>query len=204
MNTNYQLLMEEEIKNLTTKPKLLLHVCCGPCSSSVLEILNKHFEITIYYYNPNTYPYEEYQKRLNEVIKLLSETKETNIKIINEKYDDVDFYEYVKGYEEDKEGGSRCHKCYYYRLNQTAKYAKENNYDYFTTTLSVSPYKNSKKLNEIGEQLSKKYNIKYLYADFKKKDGYKKSIELSKKYNLYRQEYCGCKFSYQAQKNHIN
>ena len=204
MNTNYQLLMEEEIKKLTKRPTLLLHVCCGPCSSSVLEILNKHFDITIYYYNPNTYPYEEYQKRLNEVIKLLNETNETNIKIINEKYDDEDYYEYVKGHEEDKEGGSRCYKCYFYRLNQTAKYAKENDYDYFTTTLSVSPYKNSKKLNEIGELLSNKYNIKYLYADFKKKDGYKKSIELSKKYNLYRQEYCGCKYSLNEQKSHIN
>ena len=195
MNINYQLLMEEQIKKLNNRPKLLLHVCCGPCSTAVLETLNKYFEITIFYYNPNTYPYEEYLKRLEQIKKILDQAKEYNINIIETKYDDQEYYEYVKGLENEKEGGSRCHKCYMYRLEETARFAKENKYDYFTTTLSVSPYKNSKVLNETGETLSKKYNINYLYADFKKKDGYKRSIELSKEYNLYRQEYCGCKYS---------
>lgn len=192
---NYDLLMDEEIKKLDYRPKLLLHVCCGPCSSAVLEKLNKYFDITIFYYNPNTYPYEEYKKRLEQIVKLINEVEEYKINIIEGKYDDEEYYLYVKGHEEEKEGSIRCHLCYRYRLEETARYAKENNFDYFTTTLSVSPYKNSKVLNEIGEELSNKYDVKYLYSDFKKKDGYKRSIELSKKYDLYRQDYCGCKYS---------
>ena len=192
---NYDLLMDEEIKKLDYRPKLLLHVCCGPCSSAVLEKLNKYFDITIFYYNPNTYPYEEYKKRLEQIVKLINEAGVYKINIIEGKYDDEEYYLYVKGHEEEKEGSIRCHLCYRYRLEETARYAKENNFDYFTTTLSVSPYKNSKVLNEIGEELSNKYDVKYLYSDFKKKDGYKRSIELSKKYNLYRQDYCGCKYS---------
>lgn len=194
MNTNYQILMEEEIKKLTTKKTLLLHVCCAPCSSAVLEILSNYFDITIFYYNPNTYPYNEYKKRFNELIKL-NEILNNKIKIIEGKYDDDNYYKFVEGLENEKEGGIRCHKCYLYRLEETAKYASLNNFDYFTTSLSVSPYKNSQVLNTIGKSLEQKYNIKYLYSDFKKKDGYKRSIELSKKYNLYRQTYCGCKYS---------
>ena len=192
---NYNLLMEEEIKSLDYRPKLLLHVCCGPCSSAVLEVLNKYFDITIYYYNPNTYPYSEFKKRLDQIVKLINDGYDNKINIIEGSYDDEDFYKFVEGHESDREGGPRCHLCYRYRLDATCRFAKENNYDYFCTTLSVSPYKNSKVLNEIGKELSKKYNIKYLYSDFKKKDGYKRSIELSNKYKLYRQDYCGCKYS---------
>lgn len=194
MNTNYQILMEEEIKKLTTKKTLLLHVCCAPCSSAVLEVLSNYFDITIFYYNPNTYPYNEYKKRFDEVIKL-NNILNNKIKIIEGKYDDNDYYKFVEGLENEKEGGIRCHKCYLYRLEETAKYACSNNFDYFTTSLSVSPYKNSQVLNTIGKSLEQKYNVKYLYSDFKKKDGYKRSIELSKKYKLYRQSYCGCKYS---------
>ena len=192
---NYQLEMENIIKNLNYRPKLLLHSCCGPCSSYVLSILTNYFDITVYFYNPNIYPNEEYNKRLKEQIKLINEMNNNKIDIIETSYDDKDYYNYIKGHEKDKEGGMRCHLCYQYRMEKTCIYAKNNNYDFFTTTLSVSPYKNSKVLNEIGKSLEEQYNIKYLYSDFKKKDGYKKSIELSKKYDLYRQDYCGCKYS---------
>ena len=189
--------MEKIINNLDYRPKLLLHSCCGPCSSYTLSVLVNYFDITIYFYNPIIYPYEEYNKRLKEQIKLINELN-CNIKTVETSYDDIDYYKYVSGYENDKEGGTRCHLCYRYRLENTFKYAKENGFDYVTTTLSVSPYKNSKVLNEIGKDLESIYNIKWLYSDFKKKDGYKKSIELSKKYNLYRQDYCGCKYSINA------
>lgn len=192
---NYQLEMEEIIKNLNYRPKLLLHSCCGPCSSYVLSTLTDYFDITVYFYNPNVYPNEEYNKRLKEQIKLINEMNNNKIDIAETFYDDEDYYAYIKGHEKDLEGGTRCHLCYFYRMEKTCIYAKENNYDYFTTTLSVSPYKNSKVLNEIGKSLEEQYNVKYLYSDFKKKDGYKKSIELSKKYDLYRQDYCGCKYS---------
>ena len=196
MNINYNLLMEEEIKKLNYKPKLLLHACCAPCSSSVLEKLIKYFDITIYYYNPNITDSSEYNNRLNELHKFILDVKENkSVKVIDGEYNINDFYNISKGLENIEEGGIRCYNCYELRLNSTAKYAKENGFDYFTTTLSVSPYKNSKWINEIGEDLSKKYNIKYLYSDFKKKNGYLRSIELSNKYNLYRQDYCGCEYS---------
>lgn len=192
---NYQEEMQKIIKNLNYRPKLLLHSCCGPCSSYVLSALIDYFDITVYFYNPNIYPNEEYNKRLKEQIKLINEMNNNKIDIVETPYDDEDYYTYIKGHEKDPEGGARCHLCYQYRMQKTCIYAKKNNYDYFTTTLSVSPYKNSKVLNEIGKSLEEQYKIKYLYSDFKKKDGYKKSIELSKKYNLYRQDYCGCKYS---------
>ncbi len=194
MKTNYNLIMEEIISNLKYKPSLLLHACCGICSSAVLERLYPYFEITVLYYNPNIYPEAEYQKRLNvqrEVIKKMH----FKVKLLEIGYNKKDFDNIAKGLEDEKEGGARCTKCFYLRLEKTAKIAKENHFDYFTTTLSISPYKNSQKLNQIGEVLSKKYNIKYLYSDFKKKEGYKRSNELSKKYNLYRQHYCGCQYS---------
>lgn len=195
MNINYQLKLDEIINSLTYKPKLLLHSCCAPCSTYVLSYLNNYFDITIYYYNPNIHPEEEYIKRLNEQVKLVNEVYKNKINIIKEIYAPSDYFNKIKGHENDKEGGERCHICYKIRMEKCAKYAKENGYDYFTTTLSVSPYKNAKVLNEIGKSLEEKYNIKYLYADFKKKDGYKTSIILSKKYNLYRQDYCGCVYS---------
>lgn len=197
-NVDYNKIMEEIINKLDFKPKLLLHACCAPCSSSVLTRLNNFFDITIYFYNPNMDTKEEFVKRQNEeiiLIEKLNKTLENKIKIVICEFDNQTFYKTIKGYEKCLEGGERCKKCFELRLEKTCIYAKKNNFDYFTTTLSVSPYKNSKLLNEIGSLLEKKYNIKYLYSDFKKKDGYKKSVELSKVYNLYRQNYCGCVFS---------
>lgn len=204
MKINYDNLMQEEVSKFTSKKKLLLHSCCGPCSSYVLDYLNKYFDITVLYYNPNIYPESEYIKRLNEQEKLIKELNNKNINIVTIGYDEKEFYRTIKGHELDEEGKERCHLCYKLRLEKTCLYAKENNYDYFGTTLSVSPYKNSEVLNNIGKELEETYQIKYLYSDFKKKDGYKKSIELSKKYDLYRQEYCGCKFSLDSSSKKID
>ena len=199
MKQNYQLLMEQEIEKnikLNKKPTLLLHCCCAPCSSYVLETINNYFDITVLYYNPNISPVEEFNKRYNELKKLVKETNlEDKIKFLEVEYNNEEFEEIAKGLENEPEGGARCTKCYYLRLEMTARIAKKHNFDYFTTTLSISPYKDAEKLNKIGEVLEKKYNIKHLYADFKKKNGYKRSIELSKIYGLYRQDYCGCRFS---------
>lgn len=194
---NYQCLMEQIIKKEEGKrPTLLLHVCCAPCSSYVLETLSKYFKITILYYNPNIYPYEEFEKRYNEAKKLINEMPGcSDVEITDVGYNNNEFENAIEGFKDEKEGGKRCFKCYDLRLRKTVEFAKENNFDYFTTSLSISPYKNAKKLNEIGENLEKEYNIKYLYADFKKKNGYKRSIELSNEYNLYRQDYCGCIYS---------
>lgn len=194
MKTNYNLLMEEIIANLTNKPKLLLHACCGICSSSVLERLNDYFDITVLYYNPNIYPNEEYQKRLKTQKEIMGKINK-NIKLLEIGYLSEEFDEIAKGLEKEKEGGKRCPKCYYLRLEKTASIAKQQGFDYFCTTLSVSPHKDSQKLNKIGKILEEKYQVKYLYSDFKKKDGFKRSNELAKKYNLYRQDYCGCKYS---------
>lgn len=196
MKIDYQKKLEDILEKIDKPKKLLLHSCCAPCSSYVLLYLTKYFDISIFYYNPNITEEDEFKKRLNEQIRLINEiTKENKIDIIEGKYEKEKFEETINGLENEKEGGARCFKCYRLRMEETAKLAKELEYDYFTTTLSISPYKNAAKLNEIGEQLEKEYNVKYLYADFKKKDGYKKSIELSKKYNLYRQDYCGCTYS---------
>ena len=198
MKENYQLKMEEIIHSIDSDkvPKLLLQACCAPCSSYVLELLSNYFQITILYYNPNIYPFSEYEKRLGEVRKLIKLVKGKNpINIMEVDYDSTSFDSISKGLEKEREGGTRCHKCYYLRMEKTAKLAKECNYDFFTTTLSISPYKNAQVLNRIGEVLEEKYHVRYLYADFKKKEGYKRSIELSKQFNLYRQEYCGCKYS---------
>lgn len=194
MKTNYNIIMENIINNLKNKPSLLLHACCGVCSSSVLEKLIPYFNITVLYFNPNIYPKEEYIKRYNTLKELVQKSK-INVEIMEIGYESEKFNEISKGLENEEEGGERCTKCFYLRLEKTAIIAKEKNYDYFCTTLSVSPYKDSERLNNIGRILEKKYNIKYLYSDFKKKEGYKRSNELSKKYNLYRQHYCGCKYS---------
>ena len=194
MKINYNLIMEEIINNLENKPKLLLHACCGVCSSAVLEKLIPYFDITVLYYNPNTYPASEYQKRL-DVLKELIEKAKFPVNLLEIGYHVKDFYQVIKGLENEKEGGKRCDICYKLRLEQTAKLAKEKGFDYFCTTLSVSPYKKADVLNKIGQELEEKYNVKYLYSDFKKKDGYKRSNELARKYNLYRQNYCGCEFS---------
>lgn len=202
---NYQNKLDEIIENLDYVPNLLLHSCCAPCSSYVIEYLSNYFNITIYYYNPNISPKEEYEKRKNEQIRFIKEFKSKNkLDIIDVDYNYDDFLNIANGLENVKEGGIRCFKCYNLRLESTAKKASELNYDYFGTTLTVSPYKNSEKLNEIGSELESKYNIKYLCSDFKKKNGYKRSIELSKIYNLYRQDYCGCIYSKKEREEHAN
>ncbi len=201
MQVDYNKLMEkvlEQIKDLKIKPKLLLHSCCAPCSSSVIERLISFFDITILYYNPNIEPKEEYEKRKLEqkiFLKLLNDKNNYGIKFLDCDYDNDKFKKMALGLEDVKEGGQRCFKCYKLRLEYTAQKASKLEYDYFGTTLSISPYKNAIKLNEIGLSLEQEYQIKYLVADFKKRDGYKKSIELSKQYNLYRQNYCGCIYS---------
>lgn len=195
---NYNSIMENIIDNIEEgcTPSILLHSCCAPCSSHVIDVLSKHFDITILYYNPNIEPKEEYEKRKAEEIRFINEFPNNNkLDIMDCDHDNDLFHETIKGLENEKEGGARCIKCYYLRLDKTAKLAKEHDYDYFATTLTVSPLKNSQKLNEIGKYLSEKYDIKYLYSDFKKKEGYKHSLELAKKYNLYRQDYCGCIYS---------
>ena len=198
---NYDIKFDEIINSLDYTPKLLLHSCCAPCSSACIERLSNYFDITILYYNPNIEPYEEYLKRKEEEIRFIKEFKTKNkLDIIDSDYDNDKYHEIVSGLEEEPEGGQRCRKCYRLRLEYTAKKAKELKYDYFSTTLTVSPYKNSQVINKICEELEKIYNIKYLYYDFKKKEGYKRSIELSKEYNLYRQNYCGCIYS---KKNNI-
>jgi len=195
---NYQQILDETLKNIPKGKKLLLHSCCGPCSSYVLMYLANYFEqITVDYYNPNIYPKKEYLYRLEQQVKLIKSLGFNNIDIVVPPYNEEEFLESTKGYEQEKEGGKRCLLCYHIRLEQAVAYAKSHGYDYVTTTLSVSPYQKSDALNSIGEALSKKYQIPYLYSDFKKKEGYKKSILYSKKYNLYRQHYCGCRFSYQ-------
>ena len=193
---NYQKELEKILGtiDINNKPKLLLHACCGPCSSYVIEYLSKYFNITIYYYNPNIYPKEEYNRRLEELKKFVIEFN-SNVNVIEELYNQEDYNNAVKNLEHLGEKSIRCYNCYEFRMNKAALYAKENNYDYFTTTLSISPHKNSKWINEIGWLLEQKYDIKYLYSDFKKKEGYKRSLELSKEYNLYRQDYCGCIYS---------
>ena len=177
------------------KKKMLLHSCCGPCSTSVIDRLKEEYDLTIFYYNPNIYPREEYQKRLAEQQKYVSLIG-LDIVVVDGKYDDnADFEGHCVGLENEKEGGARCSVCFAYRLDKTAQYAKQNGYDIFATTLTVSPHKNAKVINDIGLKIAQKYNIEYLVADFKKQDGYLKSIRLSQKYSLYRQNYCGCKYS---------
>lgn len=205
-NKNYQLVLDNIIKDvvkLNKKHTLLLHVCCGPCSSYVLEYLSNYFEITIFFYNPNIYPKEEYVRRKEEMKEFVAKAY-PSIKYIILDYDEKEFYDAVRGYEHLGERSERCFKCYELRLKKTAEFAKENKYDYFTTSLSISPYKVSSKLNEIGNILEKEYSINYLYSDFKKKNGYKRSIEISKEYNMYRQEYCGCVYSKLERENDEN
>lgn len=199
MKENYQKKLNQiinEIQNNNIIPSLLLHSCCAPCSSYVIEYLSNYFNITVYYYNPNIYPLEEYEKRKKEQKEFINKFKTKNkVNIIDSDYNYEDFLKIAESLEKEPEGGNRCSACYILRLENTCLKAKNLNYDYFTTTLTISPYKNSEKINRIGQELENKYQVKYLYSDFKKKEGYKRSIELAKKYNLYRQNYCGCIFS---------
>lgn len=199
MSRNYQKELEKRIEILKRDgkvPSLLLHSCCAPCSSYVLEYLSEHFSITVFYYNPNIFPEEEFEKRIEEQ-KMLIEKLPARHKISFQAgdYDSEKFYQLAKGLEQIPEGGERCFRCYELRLRKAAEMAREGGYDYFTTTLSISPLKNAAKLNEIGELLGKEYQVPYLSSDFKKKNGYKRSTELSKEYGLYRQDYCGCIYS---------
>lgn len=196
---NYQKELDKiilELQRENTVPKLLVHSCCAPCSSYVLEYLSEYFDITVLYYNPNISPKEEYEHRKAEQIRLINKKKWKNpVKFMDCDYDNDLFESAVKGLEGEVEGGARCKICFSLRLSKTAQLAKENNFDYFVTTLSISPLKNAALLNEIGENLSKKYDIKYLPSDFKKREGYKRSIELSREFDLYRQDFCGCVYS---------
>ncbi len=197
---NYQKEMEKIIeKMLGKRQSLLLHSCCAPCSSAVLEKLQEIFDITVYFYNPNISDMEEYEKRVEEQKRLIQAFNEKKtmfpIKMMEGEYNQEEFFTMAKGLEKCPEGGERCFRCFRLRLEQTAKRAKEGNYDFFTTTLTISPLKNAAKLNEIGEELAKEYGTTWLPSDFKKKEGYKRSIELSKEYDLYRQNYCGCAYS---------
>lgn len=194
---NYNKVMEDTIEKIShegKKPRLLLQVCCGPCSTQVIERLKDYFDMDLYFYNPMIYPREELDKRA-ENLKIVAEKSDFAGKVIIPSNDIKDFEEVALKRKDDKEFGRACYACYKLRLTETARLARDENYEYFTTSLSISPYKNSEWLNEIGEELEKEFGVKYLYADFKKRDGYKKSIELSKKYGIYRQEYCGCVFS---------
>lgn len=201
MNVNYDKMLEKELDFIVSEnkiPRILLHSCCAPCSSYVIEYLSNYFNITVIYYNPNISPKEEYLKRKHEQIRFINEIKKdikNKIDIIDCQYDNDIYENNICGLEHEPERGKRCNVCFKLRLEKTANVANKMGYDYFGTTLTVSPYKNSKLINEIGLELENIYGVKYLISDFKKKNGYKRSIELSNKYNLYRQNYCGCKYS---------
>lgn len=213
---NYQKELDKVIEGLNYRPSLLLHSCCAPCSSYVLTYLRRYFDITVLYYNPNIYPPEEFDKRAAEQERLIdvlnkkaaedrSETEVQGnrtersgaVRFIRGEYDPRTFFEMAKGFEDVPEGGERCFKCYELRMREAAEYARDGGYDYFTTTLSISPLKNAEKINETGEKLEKEYGVRHLPSDFKKRNGYKISCELSREYNLYRQDYCGCVYSRQ-------
>lgn len=195
---NYQIELDKIINSIdkSNPPRLFLHSCCAPCSSYTLEYLSNYFDITVYYFNPNISPKEEFDKRFAEQKRLIDSLPAKNpIKLVLGEYDYNDFLQIARGLENVAEGGERCFRCYRLRLESTARIAKEQGFDYFCTTLSISPLKNSQKINQIGYEVAQKYGIKWLPSDFKKREGYKRSIELSKEYNLYRQSFCGCVFS---------
>lgn len=198
MKQNYQLILDKTIKEEceNRRPSLLLHACCAPCSSYVLEYLSEYFDITLYFYNPNISPREENDYRQEELLRLVGDMGLSDkVKVIMGEYEPEKFYTVAAGLEALPEGGARCAKCYELRLAETARKAAEGGYDYFTTTLSISPYKNAEWLNSIGVAQGMEYGVKYLVSDFKKRNGYKRSCELSAEYGLYRQDYCGCEFS---------
>lgn len=199
MAENYQLKLDKTIASVVSagiKPRLLLHVCCAPCSSYVLEYLSHYFDITVLFYNPNISPKSEYDYRAEELVRLTQEMPlPPSVAYRIEEYDPTSFLTIAKGLENEPEGGKRCTACYRLRLAKTAQIAAAEGYDYFTTTLSISPLKDAVRLNTIGGELAEEYGVPYLYSDFKKREGYKRSIQLSAEYSLYRQDYCGCAFS---------
>lgn len=201
---NYQRELDKITENIKAsgQPKtLLLHSCCAPCSSYVLKYLSEYFKITLLYFNPNISPREEYEKRVSEQKRLIKEMPvKYPVEFIEGRYEPQEYYDAVKGLESEPEGGARCMVCYELRLHEAAKYAAEGKFDYFTTTLSISPLKNAQKINEIGEKVGTEYGVHHLPSDFKKKEGYKQSVELSREYGLYRQNFCGCVFSKGAEK----
>lgn len=205
---NYQNELDKtlsDIERAGTTPSLLLHSCCAPCSSYVLEYLSRYFKITVFYYNPNIYPEEEFYKRRSEQERFISQLPAKNpISFIGTEHMSEEFYKAVKGLEHIREGGERCFACYRLRLEESAMAARDMGADYFTTTLSISPMKNARKLNEIGGELGGKYGVKYLFSDFKKRNGYKRSTELSREYGIYRQNYCGCVFSLRERNEDMN
>ena len=198
-NVNYQKELEKLIEKEQKEgrvPRHFLHACCAPCSSYVLEYLSQYFSITVFFYNPNISPREEYEKRVAEIKRLIGEMEFKNpVELVEGEYEPQDFFAMAKGLEDVPEGGERCFRCYRMRMEETARLAAEGGYDYFTTTLSISPLKNAAKINEIGQELGEIYRVSHLPSDFKKKNGYKRSVELSHEYGLYRQNYCGCVFS---------
>ena len=200
---NYQKELDRIIENnkkAGVVPTLLLHACCAPCSSYCLEYLSQYFRITVFCYNPNIFPEEEYSHRVAEIKRLISECDYINeVSVIEGEFNPVEFYSAVKGMEKEAEGGIRCFECYELRLRKTAELAKEKGFDFFTTTLTISPLKNAEKINEIGEALAEEYGVTHLPSDFKKRNGFKRSTELSKEHNLYRQNYCGCVYSMRNQ-----
>ena len=193
MKINYEEKMLRQIESAKKGAKLLLHSCCAPCSSACLERLKEYFQITVLYYNPNIEQEEEYEKRKNEQIRFLKETGWADF--LDCDHDKSAYEEIAKGYESEPERGARCYRCYALRLDKTGQVAKANAFDYFATTLTLSPHKNAEWLNQIGEEVAGRYGVSYLFSDFKKKGGYLRSIALSKEYNLYRQDFCGCKYS---------
>ena len=196
---NYQKELDRLIEGLQREgriPKLLLHSCCAPCSSYVLEYLSQYFDVTVYYYNPNIFPEAEYEARVKEQERLIREMEtERPVRFLAGSYEPEEFFSVARGHEKDPEGGERCCRCYELRLDRAARAAVSGDFDYFTTTLSISPLKNARWLNDIGCRLAGQYGIPYLVSDFKKKNGYKRSVELSALYGLYRQDYCGCVYS---------
>ena len=207
---NYQKELDKLIETFEKEgvvPSLLLHSCCGPCSSYCIEYLSQYFNVTVFYYNPNIYPDDEYYHRVKEQQRFIEAfPTKYPVSFIEGDYDKESFYEIAKGFEHEPEKGARCHRCYDLRLRRTALKAKEKGFDFFTTTLTISPMKDSQVLNEIGIRISEEIGVKWLPSDFKKKEGYKRSTELSKEYDMYRQDYCGCVFSFrerQLQKEQV-
>ena len=193
---NYAQQMDAVLAGLGgTRPRLLLHACCGPCSSAVLEQLCQYFEITVLYYNPNTWPAEEYHRRGEELKKFVAAAHPLGVTVVEDHYDPQEFYTAVKGLENEPEKGARCTVCYRLRLEQAARYAADHGFDWYCTTLSISPMKDPVRLNELGTELGRQYGVPFLPSEFRKKDGYKRSLQLSAEYGLYRQDYCGCVFS---------